>query len=112
MPLPNNPGPSDNPYQASAASQPSASSGGARPVSVEVLPRILGPFDAVTIVVGSIIGSGIFLKVSNIDDKVPAFGAILAVWLLGGLATLCGSLSLAELAAMLPHSGGPYVYLR
>ena len=64
--------------------------------------------DAVTIVVGSIIGSGIFLKVSNIDDKVPAFGAILAVWLVGGLATLCGSLSLAELAAMLPHAGGTF----
>jgi APA family basic amino acid/polyamine antiporter len=64
------------------------------------------------IVVGSIIGSGIFLKVSNIDSKVPSFGAIMAVWFLGGIATLCGSLSLAELAAMLPHAGGPYVYLR
>src|SRR6476469_9452132 len=82
------------------------------PDSVEVLPRVLGPFDAVMIVVGSIIGSGIFLKVSNIDAKVPSFGAIMAVWLLGGVATLCGSLSLAELAAMLPHAGGPYVYLR
>lgn len=82
------------------------------PRSVVVLPRVLGPFDAVTIVVGSIIGSGIFLKVSNIDAKVPSFGAIMAVWLLGGMATLFGSLSLAELAAMLPHAGGPYVYLR
>jgi APA family basic amino acid/polyamine antiporter len=80
--------------------------------AVEVLPRVLGPFDAVMIVVGSIIGSGIFLKVSNIDAKVPSFGAIMAVWLLGGAATLSGSLSLAELAAMLPHAGGPYVYLR
>lgn len=82
------------------------------PSTVEVLPRVLGPFDAVMIVVGSIIGSGIFLKVSNIDAKVPSFGAIMAVWLLGGIATLSGSLSLAELAAMLPHAGGPYVYLR
>src|SRR5262249_2097928 len=82
------------------------------PSTVEVLPRVLGPFDAVMIVVGSIIGSGIFLKVSNIDNKVPSFGAIMAVWLLGGVATLSGSLSLAELAAMLPHAGGPYVYLR
>jgi APA family basic amino acid/polyamine antiporter len=78
----------------------------------EVLPRVLGPFDAVAIVVGSIIGSGIFLKVSTIDNLVPSFGSIMAVWILGGLATLCGSLSLAELAAMLPHAGGPYVYLR
>ena len=82
------------------------------PNTVEVLPRVLGPFDAVTIVVGSIIGSGIFLKVSNIDNLVPSFGTIMAVWLLGGLASLCGCLSLAELAAMLPHAGGPYVYLR
>jgi APA family basic amino acid/polyamine antiporter len=78
----------------------------------QVLPRVLGPFDAITLVVGSIIGSGIFLKVSNIDNLVPSFGAIMAVWILGGIATLCGSLSLAELAAMLPHAGGPYVYLR
>jgi len=78
----------------------------------ETLPRVLGPFDAVAVVVGSIIGSGIFLKVSTIDNLVPAFGSIMAVWVLGGLATLCGSLSLAELSAMLPHAGGPYVYLR
>jgi basic amino acid/polyamine antiporter, APA family len=82
------------------------------PSSVEVLPRVLGPLDAVAIVVGSVIGSGIFLKVSNIDAHVPSFGAIMAVWILGGIATLSGSLSLAELAAMLPHAGGPYVYLR
>ncbi|HEX5106454.1 MAG TPA: amino acid permease, partial [Pirellulaceae bacterium] len=82
------------------------------PAKVEVLPRILGPFDAVMLVVGSIIGSGIFLKVSNIDNLVPSFGTIMLVWIVGGIATLCGSLSLAELAAMLPHAGGPYVYLR
>jgi APA family basic amino acid/polyamine antiporter len=76
------------------------------------LPRVLGPFDAVMLVVGSIIGSGIFLKVSNIDSKVGSFSAIMAVWIIGGIATLCASLSLAELAAMLPHAGGPYVYLR
>ena len=82
------------------------------PANVEVLPRVLGPFDAVTLVVGSIIGSGIFLKVSNIDNLVPSFGTIMLVWIVGGIATLCGSLSLAELAAMLPQAGGPYVYLR
>ncbi|MDX1945843.1 MAG: amino acid permease [Pirellulaceae bacterium] len=76
------------------------------------LPRVLGPLDAIALVVGSIIGSGIFLKVSNIDNLVPSFGAIMAVWIVGGLATLCGALSLAELAAMSPHAGGPYVYLR
>jgi len=77
-----------------------------------LLPRVLGPFDAVMIVVGGIIGSGIFLKVSRIDAAVPSFSLIMAVWIVGGIVTLCGALALAELAAMLPQAGGPYVYLR
>ena len=76
------------------------------------LPRVLGPFDAVTVVIGSIIGSGIFLKVDTIARHMGSFGPIVAVWVVGGLAALCGSLALAELAAMLPRAGGPYVYLR
>jgi APA family basic amino acid/polyamine antiporter len=80
--------------------------------SKSLLPRVLGPFDAVMIVVGGIIGSGIFLKVSKIDTAVPSFSLIMAVWIVGGIVTLCGALALAELAAMLPHAGGPYVYLR
>lgn len=77
-----------------------------------LLPRVLGPFDAIMIVVGGIIGSGIFLKVSDIATAVPSFSLIMAVWIIGGIVTLCGALALAELAAMLPHAGGPYVYLR
>ncbi len=77
-----------------------------------LLPRVLGPFDAVMIVVGGIIGSGIFLKVSDIDKEVPSFALIMAIWIVGGIVTLCGALALAELAAMLPQAGGPYVYLR
>src|SRR6478672_4770771 len=77
-----------------------------------LLPRVLGPFDAVMIVVGGIIGSGIFLKVSKIDTAVPSFSLIMAIWIVGGIVTLCGALALAELAAMLPQAGGPYVYLR
>jgi APA family basic amino acid/polyamine antiporter len=76
------------------------------------LPRLLGPLDAVALVVGSIIGSGIFLKVDVIASAVGSFVPIIAVWLAGGLAALCGSLTIAELSAMLPHAGGPYVYLR
>ena len=76
------------------------------------LPRVLGPFDAVTVVVGSIIGSGIFLKVDTVARELGAFGPIIALWVIVGIATLCGSLALAELAAMLPQAGGPYVYLR
>jgi len=85
------------------------------PSTVEVLPRILGPFDAVTIVVGSIIGSGVFLKASTIATQFGqfyGFGPTILVWAGMGLVTLCGCLALAELAAMLPHAGGPYVYLR
>src|SRR5687767_11141903 len=85
------------------------------PSTVEVLPRVLGPFDAVTIVVGSIIGSGVFLKASVIARDLGTehgFGPVILVWIVMGLVTLCGSLALAELAAMLPQAGGPYVYLR
>lgn len=78
------------------------------------LPRVLGLFDATMIVVGSIIGSGIFLKVSSIDSQLAPYGvlAILGTWLFVGLITLCGSLALAELGAMFPHAGGPYLYIR
>lgn len=78
------------------------------------LPRVLRRFDAITVVVGSIIGSGIFLKPASVATQLGeyGFGAIISVWIVVGLITLCGSLALAELAAMLPHAGGPYVYLR
>ncbi len=78
------------------------------------LPRILGLFDATCIVVGSIIGSGIFLKVGNVDKALQAYGflPIIGVWVGVGLVTLCGSLALAELGAMFPHAGGPYLYIR
>jgi APA family basic amino acid/polyamine antiporter len=78
------------------------------------LPRLLGLFDATMIVVGSIIGSGIFLKVSAIDKELAPYGlaAILGTWLFVGIITLCGSLALAELGAMFPHAGGPYLYIR
>ncbi len=76
------------------------------------LPRVLGPFDAVAMVVGGIIGSGIFLKPGEVAQHLDNFGLIILVWIFVGLITLCGALTLAELAAMLPHAGGPYVYLR
>lgn len=64
------------------------------------LPRVLGLFDATMIVVGSIIGSGIFLKVSAVDSALESYGfvAIMGIWLFVGIITLCGSLALAELA--------------
>ena len=82
--------------------------------ALKTLPRVLGLFDASAMVVGSIIGSGIFLKVGNVDQALMAWGflPIIGVWIFVGLVTLCGSLSLAELAAMYPQAGGPYLYLR
>src|SRR5262245_23417 len=80
--------------------------------ALQQLPRVLGLFDAVMVVVGSIIGSGIFLKIGDVAGPVRAFGPIISVWIGVGIVTLCGSLALAELAAMLPAAGGPYVYLR
>ena len=80
---------------------------------IESLPRVLGLFDAVAVVVGSIIGSGIFLsKVGTVAHELHAFGPIICVWVGIGIVTLCGSLALAELAAMFPRAGGPYIYLR
>lgn len=76
------------------------------------LPRILGPFDACMVVVGSVIGSGIFLKPGIAAKELPSFGWIIAVWIGVGLLTMCGSLAIGELAAMLPRAGGPYLYLR
>lgn len=78
----------------------------------EALPRVLGRFDAVAIVVGSIIGSGIFLKPAKVAQELNSFALEIVVWVAVGLITLCGALSLAELAAMLPQAGGPYIYLR
>lgn len=83
----------------------------ARP-AITVLPRVLGPFDACMVVVGSVIGSGIFAKPGVVAQDVPFFGPIIGVWIIIGLVTMCGCLALAELGAMLPQAGGPYVYLR
>ena len=76
------------------------------------LPRSLGLWDAVALVVGGIIGSGVFFKAATLARDVGAFGPIMLLWVLVGIHTLCATLSLAELAGMLPHAGGPYVYLQ
>lgn len=83
-----------------------------RPEPSQTLPRVLGPFDACMVVVGSVIGGGIFAKPATVATDLPYFGPIITVWIVLGLVTLCGCLALAELAAMLPAAGGPYVYLR
>jgi amino acid transporter len=76
------------------------------------LVRRLGLWSSVGIVIGITIGSGIFRTPAGIATRVPDPLLMLGVWVLGGAVTLCGALSVAELAGSLPHSGGLYVFLR
>lgn len=74
--------------------------------------RDLGLLEAVSIVVGRIIGSGIFRTPAPIMALVGCTSLFGLVWLLGGLVTIFGAVVYAELAAMMPRSGGPYIYLK
>ena len=76
------------------------------------LLRTLGSWEAAAIVVGTVIGSGIFLVPKAMVLNVGTPGKVLLVWVLGGVLSLAGALTYAELAAALPHAGGEYVYLR
>jgi basic amino acid/polyamine antiporter, APA family len=76
------------------------------------LRKDLGAFDAIAIVVGTIIGSAIFLIPSTIADLVRSPVLVLPIWVAGGALTLFGALSLAELGALFPGAGGLYTYLR
>ena len=93
-----------------ASDTDSASS--SRAASSPGLVRVLGPRIATAVVVGSVIGSGIFLKPGNIAGESGQFGVIIAVWLFGGVLCILGGLCFAELATMYPSAGGLYVYLR
>jgi APA family basic amino acid/polyamine antiporter len=74
--------------------------------------RALGLFDSTTIVVGSMIGSGIFIVSADIARNTGSTGGLLAAWIITGLLTIAAALSYGELAAMMPKAGGQYVYLR
>ena len=76
------------------------------------LRRDLGLWGAVSIVVGTVIGSGIFLVPRAMVLRVGSPSMVFVVWVFGGLLSLCGALSYAELAAAMPEAGGEYVYLR
>jgi APA family basic amino acid/polyamine antiporter len=73
--------------------------------------RGLGLFDATMVVVGSMIGSGIFIVSADMARNVGAPGWLLVAWIVAGLLTVVGALSYGELAAMMPRAGGQYVYL-
>ena len=77
------------------------------------LEKVLGFYSVVFIVVGQVIGSGIFFKPQVVAQHTGGFvGLILALWILCGLVNLCGALSMGELGAMFPKAGGTYVFLR
>lgn len=78
----------------------------------ERLPRKLGFWSAAAVLVGSTIGSGIFRTPAVVAGRIDAVWLFLAAWALGGLVAVAGALTYAELSAMMPRSGGIYVYLR
>ena len=88
----------------SSVSKPSLTSEG--------LVRGLGRWDATMLTVGSVIGTGIFITTADIARVLPHQGMILLLWIAGGLLTLAGALSYAELGALYPRAGGMYHYLK
>lgn len=75
------------------------------------LQRRIGLFDATMIMVGLVIGSGIFLSTGIIAESIPSASLILLAWVVGGLLTLAGAFTYAELGAAMPQAGGQYVYI-
>src|SRR5207244_2291685 len=86
--------------------------GSAEGAGAGALVRSLGLLDATMIVVGSMVGSGIFIVSADIARQVRSPGLLLVVWLVTGVLTVIGALCYGELAAAMPAAGGQYVYLR
>src|SRR3954469_889347 len=78
----------------------------------DALPRKLGLWSAVAVVVGITIGSGIFRTPAGIAQKLPGPLPLFGVWIAGGIVALCGALTLAEVAGAFPDTGGIYVFIR
>src|SRR5580658_418032 len=76
------------------------------------LVRGLGLRDSTALVIGTIIGTGVFLKTTPMAQSVGAPQWVLLAWIVAGLLSLAGALTYAELGALLPKAGGEYVYLR
>jgi len=77
-----------------------------------VLPRKLGLVDATAIVIGDVVGTAIFLVPNSVAQDLPSAAMILAVWIVTGVLSFFGALAYAELGAMIPSTGGQYVFLR
>lgn len=76
------------------------------------LVRGLGAWDAALVTIGSVLGTAVFITTADVARVLPHPGLIVGVWALGGLLTLAGALTYAELGAMFPAAGGVYVYLK
>jgi basic amino acid/polyamine antiporter, APA family len=101
-----------NPPRTKTRPPPSRYSGSSGSTAAISLPRAVGYLGSTAIVVGTIIGSGIFLVPHNVARQVGSVRVFFLVWIVGGVLSLAGALSLAELGAAIPEPGGVYVYLR
>src|SRR3954469_24699825 len=90
---------------------PTFSASGATPAA-ETLPRQLGLWSAIAVVVGITIGSGIFRTPASVTNRLPGPLPLFGVWVAGGVTALCGALTLAEVAGAFPETGGIFVFIR
>jgi len=82
------------------------------PAENHLLKKRVNLFDGTSIVAGAMIGSGIFIVSADIARNVGSPGWLMVVWLITGIITVIGAVSYGELASMMPHVGGQYVYLK
>jgi amino acid transporter len=92
--------------------RPAVASGNTTPTPTPTLERKLGVISAAAVVVGMIIGSGIFRVPATVAEQTGSWPWSLAIWTIGGIIALAGALCIAEMAAMDPRSGGVFVYIR
>src|SRR5881409_2109143 len=97
--------------QERSMANPTAASAAAMGLETE-FHRGLGLYDSTMVVVGSMIGSGIFIVSADMARNIGSAGWLFGAWILTGVLTVVGALSYGELAAMMPRAGGQYVYLR
>lgn len=100
------------PVTGAASSAPANAPASGAPAPHDALPRRIGLWTAVAIVVGTTIGSGIFRSPAGIADRLPGPLPMMAIWVLGGLLALCGALTIAEVGGAYPATGGIYAYIR
>ena len=76
------------------------------------LERVIGPTGATLLVIGSVVGSGIFLTTGDMAESLPSASLLILAWVVGCIFALFGALTYAAMGAMFPRSGGVYVFLR